>query len=152
LLQSLTWVVGLTALVMITPGADMLLVARNTLAGGRRDGWLTSCGVLTGNLVHITASALGVGWLLANSPLAYSLLRQVAALYLIALGLAGLLPRSAGPDAEHAPRRPHASVPFLQGLLNNLLNPKGALFYVSVFAQLTRPGSGPPSASSRSRP
>ena len=141
MLQSLTWVVGLTALVMITPGADMVLVARNTLAGSRREGWLTSCGVLTGNLVHITACALGVGWLLANSPLAYSLLRYAAATYLIGLGLAGLLPKRADPAAADPPRR-RASVPFLQGLLNNLLNPKGALFYLSVFAQLTRPGTG----------
>jgi len=140
LLHSLTWVVGLTALVMITPGADMVLVARNTLAGSRREGWLTSCGVLTGNLVHITACALGVGWLLANSPSAYSLLRGAAALYLIGLGIAGLLPKRADPESTEAPAR-HASVPFVQGLLNNLLNPKGALFYLSVFAQLSRPGT-----------
>jgi threonine/homoserine/homoserine lactone efflux protein len=141
LLQSLTWVVGLTALVMITPGADMVLVARNTIEGNRRDGWLTSCGVLTGNLVHITACALGVGWLLANSPLAYSVLRYAAAVYLIGLGLGGLLPRRADLEADDRPAR-RASVPFVQGLLNNLLNPKGALFYLSVFAQLTRPGIG----------
>lgn len=139
MLQSLTWVIGLTALVMITPGSDMVLVSRNTIAGSRRDGWLTSCGVLTGNLVHITYCALGVGWLVASSPLVYSLLRYAAAVYLIALGLAGLLPRR--PAAENAPVR-RASLPFLQGLLNNLLNPKGALFYLSVFTQLTRPGTG----------
>jgi threonine/homoserine/homoserine lactone efflux protein len=125
---------------MITPGADMVLVARNTIAGSRRDGWLTSCGVLTGNLVHITACALGVGWLLANSPLAYSVLRGAAAVYLIGLGLAGLLPGRADGNRIDAPRSPLAPIPFLQGLLNNLLNPKGALFYLSVFAQLTRPG------------
>jgi threonine/homoserine/homoserine lactone efflux protein len=140
LLQSLTWVVGLTALVMITPGADMVLVARNTIAGSRRDGWLTSCGVLTGNLVHITACALGVGWMLANSPLAYSVLRGAAATYLIGLGVVGLLAGRAERDPVDGPRRPLAPTPFLQGLLNNLLNPKGALFYLSVFAQLTRPG------------
>jgi threonine/homoserine/homoserine lactone efflux protein len=141
LLESLTWVVGLTALVMITPGADMVLVARNTLTGGRREGWLTSCGVLTGNLVHITACALGVGWLLANSPVAYSLLRGAAGMYLIGRGIVGLLSKRANAGPDEASRR-RASVPFLQGLLNNLLNPKGALFYLSVFAQLSRPGTG----------
>lgn len=56
MVPSVLGIVAVTLLVMITPGPDMALVARNTLSGRRCDGWLTSCGVLTGN-----NAALGVG-------------------------------------------------------------------------------------------
>src|SRR5262245_9098060 len=47
-------VAGLTILIMITPGADLALVTRNTLVGGKSAGGWTSAGILTGNLVHLT--------------------------------------------------------------------------------------------------
>ena len=54
MIDQLLVIVGITFLVLVSPGPDMILVLRNTLLAGRRAGLQTSLGVLAGNLVHIT--------------------------------------------------------------------------------------------------
>jgi threonine/homoserine/homoserine lactone efflux protein len=141
MLEALLLIVGVTLLCMLSPGPDMLLVMRNTLAGDRRRGLLTSAGVLAGNLVHIAYCALGIGWLIAHSIVAYSAVRYAGAAYLIFLGVSSL--RSAGgrEPASVAPSGRATLGTFAQGLFNNLLNPKGTLFYLGVFTQVIRPGA-----------
>jgi threonine/homoserine/homoserine lactone efflux protein len=137
--EKLLLVAGVTALAMLSPGPDMLLVMRNTLAGDRRRGGLTALGVLTGNLIHITYCTLGIALLLSRSPLAYNVLRVASAIYLIYLGIQSLWSRGAvkaEPDSS-ADRR--ATNAYWQGLVNNVLNPKGSLFFLGVFSQLITP-------------
>jgi threonine/homoserine/homoserine lactone efflux protein len=116
----------------------MALVMRNTLRFGRRAGAASSLGVLTGNLVHIGYAALGLGWLIAHSRLGYDALRYAGAAYLTYLGFNCLRAAYRG-DAQLGEAKQRAGSPYVQGLLNNLLNPKGALFYVGVFTQLITP-------------
>jgi threonine/homoserine/homoserine lactone efflux protein len=65
-------VASVTALVMVIPGPDMILVLRNTLMSGRRAGLHTSIGILSGNLVHITYCVLGIALLISHSVIAFS--------------------------------------------------------------------------------
>ncbi|HKP59749.1 MAG TPA: LysE family translocator [Polyangiales bacterium] len=141
--EALSWIIGITTLCMLSPGPDMILVMRNTLAGDRRSGLLTSLGVLTGNLVHITYCMLGLGWLIANSIAAYSVLKFAGAAYLLYLGWSSI--RSSASEGAHEAPSPQRSDrgAYVQGLLNNLLNPKGALFYLGVFTQLIHPDTPP---------
>ncbi len=141
--QTLAFVV-VAALITISPGADTLLVLRNTLRGGRRDGVLSSLGVCTGLFVHAALSALGISAVLAHSAAVYELLRWLGAAYLAWLGLQSL--RRA---ALSAPAPPTAGVPagavsgrrsFGEGFLTNLLNPKVALFYLAFLPQFVAPG------------
>ena len=74
MIDQLLVIVGITALVLISPGPDMVIVLRNTLLGGRRAGLVTSAGILAGNLVHITYCVLGIGWLISKSILAFTVL------------------------------------------------------------------------------
>ena len=79
-------IAGITFLIMISPGPDMVIVMRNTVIGGRTAGLITSSGILAGNLVHITYCAVGIGWLISQSILAFTILKFAAAAYLIYLG------------------------------------------------------------------
>ena len=132
-------VVGITLLVMISPGPDMVIVMRNTMIGGRTAGLQTSAGVLTGNLVHITYCAVGIGWLISESILAFAILKYAGAAYLVFLGLMSL--RSAGKtfDLGGTPNSVAGRTWFAQGFVNNVLNPKGTLFYLGVFTMLITP-------------
>lgn len=146
--EDLIVIVGITMLCMLSPGPDMILVMQSTLAGDRRQGLLTSLGVLTGNLVHISYCALGFGYVVAHSIVAYSVLKLAGALYLIYLGVRSLRAALHAPDGEafKVPSRDRVLSAYRRGLFNNLLNPKGALFYLGVFSQVITPETPTPRA------
>jgi threonine/homoserine/homoserine lactone efflux protein len=131
--------VGIVALLTITPGADMAMVARSVFTGGRGDAFATTLGISVGCLAWAVASALGVAALLAASETAYDALRLVGALYLVWLGVQSLLAARRGhPQALEAGSR--RASPFRQGLLTNLFNPKIAVFYSTFLPQFIGPG------------
>ena len=133
-------VAGLTVLIMISPGPDLALVTRNTVVGGKSAGGWTSAGILTGNLVHLTYCLLGIGWLIANSILAFTILKLAGGAYLIFLGFQSLRP-NLNTTEEIETSASHTRKWWLQGLLNNLLNPKGPLFYLGMLAVFVHPES-----------
>ena len=139
MIEKLLLVVSVTTLCMLSPGPDMILVMRNTLTRDRRYGGLTALGVLTGNLVHIGYCTLGLALLLSQSPVAYNVLRISSAIYLVYLGVRSLRSDHAtdAAPATSASWRPTSA--YWQGFVNNVLNPKGALFYLGVFSQLITP-------------
>lgn len=140
MLTELLSVAGLTVLIMISPGPDLALVTRNTVAGGKSAGGWTSAGILTGNLVHLTYCLLGIGWLIANSILAFMILKLAGGAYLIFLGFQSLRPNLNTTEEIETPAS-HSRKWWVQGLLNNLLNPKGPLFYLGVLAVFVHPES-----------
>ena len=132
--------IGVVALLTITPGADMAMVARSVFTGGRRAAFATTLGICAGCFAWACASALGVAAVLAASETAYDALRLVGAVYLIWLGRADACwtARSGpAPVPDDAAARGH---PFRQGLLTNLFNPKIAIFYSTFLPQFIAPG------------
>jgi threonine/homoserine/homoserine lactone efflux protein len=128
-------------LVTISPGPDMALVARRAITDGWRRASITSAGIVTGLLVHATASAIGISAILVRSATAFAVLKVVGACYLVVLGILSF--RSARrtahePVAGRPPRSGRTS--FAQGFLNNVLNPKPALFYLAFVPQFVEPG------------
>ena len=134
-------VLSVTCLAMGIPGPDMVLVLRNTLVGGRRAGLQTSTGVLLGNLVHVTYCLLGLGWLISRSIVAFAALKYAAAAYLIYLGIVSLRAGDTTLAGAHFEGRQPQRTWFLQGFVSNVLNPKGALFYLGVFTVVIAPGT-----------
>lgn len=140
MLTELLGVAGLTVLIMISPGPDLALVARNTVVGGKSAGGWTSAGVLTGNLIHLTYCLLGIGWVIAHSIFAFTVLKLAGGAYLIFLGLQSVRPNPNTAERIEMPAS-HGRRWWVQGLLNNLLNPKGPLFYLGVLAVFVHPDS-----------
>src|SRR5918999_5298242 len=132
-------------LVTISPGADMALVARRAITDGWRRASVTSAGILTGLLVHATASAIGISAILVRSATAFTVLKILGACYLVLLGIMSF--RAARKTAREPAelgvgerRSRSARTSFLQGFLNNVLNPKPALFYLAFVPQFVEPG------------
>jgi threonine/homoserine/homoserine lactone efflux protein len=139
---------GISALVIMTPGPDTALTIRNTLLGGRRAGVFTALGVAAGQLLWAIATSAGiVAVLLASEPV-FRAVKLAGALYLIALGAhalwGALRPRAPadGPDLRAARIRRRPAAAFRQGVINNLGNPKMAVFFVSVLPQFAPAGHG----------
>ncbi len=124
------------AVLIITPGPDMAMTTRNALRGGRRAAFATGLGVACGSAVWAAAAAAGVAGILAVSATAFTAFKWAGAAYLIALGLRSLL--HARTPAPVEPARPGGSA-FVQGLTNNLLNPKAAAIFLTVVPQFVEP-------------
>ncbi len=139
MIDQLLVIVGITFLVLVSPGPDMILVVRNTLLAGRRAGLQTSLGVLAGNLVHITYCVIGIGWIISQSILAFTVLKYAGAAYLIYLGITSFRSGARHLDTNSIKESPRSRIWFVQGFFNNLLNPKGTLFFLGVFTMVITP-------------
>ena len=134
----------LTAALLLAaaPGPGMLYVLARSLAGGRREGVLSSLGTFVGGMVHVLAAAAGVSVVLARSAVAFATVKYAGAAYLCFLGVRMIL--SAWKDGEELPveaLRP-ARNPFWQGIATEVLNPKTALFFLSFIPQFVNRESG----------
>jgi len=124
---------GVSAIVIVTPGQDTALTIRNTLLGGRRSGVLTAVGVSGGQAIWALATSAGVAAVLQASEPAFVAVKLAGAVYLVFLGLQTLLPalRSGTSHPKASPR----GRPLRQGLVSNLGNPKMAIFFTSLLPQ-----------------
>ena len=130
------WAFALIMLIgQFSPGPDMLLLTRTSLAEGLRSGWMMVLGISTGLTLHATLAIGGIALVLARGGAIAIGLEGLAALYLLWLAF-GLLKKPKPTGEFHTPKRS----PYLRGLFCNLRNPKALVFFASVVATfLTRP-------------
>jgi threonine/homoserine/homoserine lactone efflux protein len=132
---------GAATLLAIAPGPGMLYVLARTLAGGRREGILSSLGTFLGGMVHVVAAATGLSLVLATSATAFAVVKYAGAAYLMYLGLRMIL--SARRDEEISiPVDRARKNPFWQGIATEVLNPKTALFFLAFIPQFVSRGHG----------
>jgi threonine/homoserine/homoserine lactone efflux protein len=132
---------GVSAVVIVTPGQDTALTIRNTLLGGRRNGVLTAFGVSAGQAVWALATSAGVAAVLQASEPAFVAVKLAGAAYLVFLGLQTLVP--ALRSRESKPKASPRGRPLRQGFVSNLGNPKMAIFFTSLLPQFAnRPAFG----------
>ena len=95
------WITLLAACFVIsfTPGAGAINTMGNALSHGFRRSIWGILGQQAALIVHIAIVALGVGVLVASSPIAFNVIRYAGAAYLVYLGVRQLLRRPAA-DAE----------------------------------------------------
>ena len=135
----------IAAALTLSPGPDTMLVVRNVLRGGRRDGVVTTFGICTGLFLHASLSALGVSMILIHSATAFHMVKFAGACYLVWLGVQSLYSAVRTPDdsGDKQARVASAGVSprqcFLEGLLTNVLNPKVAVFYLAFLPQFIGP-------------
>jgi threonine/homoserine/homoserine lactone efflux protein len=132
---------GISALVICTPGQDTALTIRSTMLGGRRGGIFTALGVSTGQAIWALAASAGVvAILLASEPL-FLALRLAGAAYLILLGAQSLWAALRSHTEARAiagrgsSRRLTPVKAYRQGVVSNLGNPKMAAFFTSLLPQ-----------------
>src|SRR5438876_6179847 len=126
-------------LLAITPGPGIFYVLARSLAGGKREGILSSLGTFVGGLFHVFAAALGLSAILAASAVAFHTVKYAGAAYLIWLGMRMIRTRNAEMTVEAAGPSNGA---FRQGILTEVLNPKTALFFLSFIPQFVAPAHG----------
>jgi threonine/homoserine/homoserine lactone efflux protein len=135
---------GVSFVVIATPGPDTALTIRNSLLAGRRGGVFTALGVSSGQAVWTLATSVGLAAVLAASEPVFLALKIVGGAYLVFLGGQALLAAVRdGVETAIAVRATGPLCPrvaYRQGLLSNLANPKMAVFFPSLLPQFVRSG------------
>ena len=129
-------------LLAVAPGPGMLYVLARTLAGGRREGLLSSLGTFLGGMAHVLAAAAGVSVILAKSAVAFATVKYLGAGYLCFLGARMILDARKPSSEVPAVNLPARRNPFWQGVATEVLNPKTALFFLSFIPQFVNRTSG----------
>jgi threonine/homoserine/homoserine lactone efflux protein len=126
---------GAALLMVLTPGPNMIYLISRSICQGRQAGVISLLGVIAGFLVHMFAAAIGLTALFLTIPLAYDALRWAGAIYLLYLAWQAVKPGARSPfEARDLPVDPPRKL-FLMGFITNVLNPKIAFFYLSIFPQ-----------------
>jgi threonine/homoserine/homoserine lactone efflux protein len=142
-LNDLLLFAGAALLMVLTPGPNMVYLISRSICQGRRAGVISLFGVIAGFLVHMFAAALGLTALFMTVPLAYELLKWAGAAYLLYLAWQAVKPGARSPfEARDLPVDPPRKL-FFMGFMTNVLNPKIAVFYLSIFPQFVSPAHGP---------
>jgi RhtB (resistance to homoserine/threonine) family protein len=131
-------VAGIHLLAVMSPGPDFVLISRNSLVYSRRTGIFSALGLALGIIVHITYSLIGIGFIIAKSIVAFSIIKYLGAGYLIYIGYKSLRakPKPAF-ETESFEQLPMSNLQAVKnGFLTNVLNPKVTLFFLALFTQV----------------
>jgi len=135
--------VGVSLLVICTPGQDTALTIRNTLLGNRGTGAATALGVSAGQATWTVATSAGLAVILMASAPLFLAIRLAGAAYLVYLGARSLLKAIAHRDSRRATTLPASRLStrtaFIQGFLSNLSNAKMVAFFISLLPPFAGP-------------
>jgi RhtB (resistance to homoserine/threonine) family protein len=136
-------VLAIGCLAVMTPGPNLAITLRNSLAYTRRDGVSTAAGLALGNLLHASYCLVGIGVVISRSIVLFNAIKWAGAAYLIYIGLRSLRarPQDLGVEGAGPPRSLGRLVAARSGFLTNLLNPKVTLFFLALFTQVIDPAT-----------
>lgn len=121
-------------LAVMSPGPDLAMITRQTLAYGRGAGVWTALGIGSGISFHVAWAMFGMGWVIEHFPILLDMLRYGGALFLIYMGSRAiraqpsLAAASSNEKAEPGSNAHHFGI----GVLTNVLNPKALLFFMAL--------------------
>ena len=127
-------------LLAITPGPGIAYVVARTAAGGRSEGLASCLGTGLGGMLHVLAAAFGLSVLIAQSAVAFTLLKYLGAVYLVYLGIRLWLRREPAAAVETVTPQ-GARRALVEGIVVEALNVKPALLFLAFLPQFVGPGA-----------
>ena len=120
----------------LSPGPSLALVIKNTLSGGQDQGYATAISHGLGVALYAAITATGIGIIIAQSPIIYTIIQYTGAAFLVYLGVKSLLVKK-GSLSQSAEHQANASAVngWRDGFLIAFLNPKLAIFFLALFSQ-----------------
>jgi threonine/homoserine/homoserine lactone efflux protein len=133
----------LTLLVAYFPGPALLYTAAQTIAHGRKAGFMAMLGIHLGCYIHVFAAAFGLSAVFKHVPELYFAVKIAGALYLVWLGIGMIRSRLAAVDGPVAPPKTVKRA-LLDSFIVEILNPKVALFFIALLPQFVDPAAAFP--------
>lgn len=141
LFEGLLLITSIHILAAASPGPDFVLVSQQTLANGKKSGFLCSIGIALGLSIHIVYSAFGLATVISNSSSALWVIKILGGGYLLYLGIKGICAKPALNEkaANVVVGKYSAKKSIGVGFLCNALNPKAPIYFVSLFTVVLSP-------------
>ncbi|QIM16746.1 LysE family translocator [Leucobacter insecticola] len=134
---------GIAAVILIViPGPSVLFTIGRTLALGRLGGLLSVIGNSLGSAVIAAAVALGIGTLVSQSIILFSVVKYAGAAYMVFLGVQAIRHRHSATETTENPVRLTWQRQILQGFVVGVSNPKSIAFFIAVLPQFVSHGEG----------
>ncbi|MFB8146485.1 LysE family translocator [Microbacterium sp. NPDC056003] len=128
---------------IVIPGPSVLFTIGRALALGRMGGLLSVLGNALGLLPVVGLVALGVGGVVAQSVVLFTIVKVVGAGYLIYLGIQAIRHRYRAADQAGGAVAPRSAWRQLgEGFLVGITNPKTIAFFVAVLPQFVDLSAG----------
>jgi len=141
--QSYLLFIGASIILCIVPGPDMIYLLSRTIAQGKKAGLAAALGINLGGYFHLTAAILGISAIIATSTLAFTILKYCGAAYLIYIGGKAILSNpSTAIDSSGNQSELSINTIFWQGFISDVLNPKVAIFFISLLPQFIQTDNG----------
>jgi len=118
---------------VMSPGPDFIIIVRQSISSGRRSALMTSLGIGTGILMHITLCVFGLGMIIKESDLLFKVIQIIGCLYLTYLGIISIKSKNSPKSKYNDEFNFNAFESFKLGFLTNVLNPKATLFFLSLY-------------------
>lgn len=122
-----------TAVLAISPGPDNIYVLMQSIAHGKKFGFATIAGLMTGCLVHATLLAFGVSVLIKENDTVFFLIKLFGAFYLLYLAFQVFRSDAQISLSNNATPKKTIMELFRQGFIMNVLNPKVTIFFLAFF-------------------
>lgn len=123
------------AAVVLSPGPNFTLITRLAASGARPAALAATLGFSLGATVYAVLSMTGLALIITRVGWLVTFVQIAGGCYLIYLGLSAWFSQTAKAfDGAGSPRITSAARGFRMGLIVELSNPKGIVFFVSFFA------------------
>jgi len=133
----------LTLVVAYFPGPALLYTAAQTIAHGRKAGFMAMLGIHLGCYIHVFAAAFGLSAVFKHVPELYVAVELAGALFLVWLGIGMIRSRLGAADAAATPPKTVKRA-LLDSFIVEILNPKVALFFIALLPQFVDPAAAFP--------
>ncbi|MCG8607617.1 LysE family translocator [bacterium] len=125
----------------LTPGPAVFLVISQGMKAGFKPSLRGTLGILSGNVLYFSLSALGLGALLMASATLFQAIKYLGAAYLIVIGVKMLIWKRESLTPQKSSAASNLSLRlFSEGLLTQLSNPKAIVFFTALLPQFVTPG------------
>lgn len=126
--------IGLVQLLAVmSPGPSFLITARTAVAGSRVDGFKVALGLGMGTVIWSSAALLGLNIVFRSVPILFFAMKIAGAVFLLWIAWR-IFRHAAQPVALEVEEAPGpVDHPFVKGFLTQIVNPKVAVFFGSIF-------------------
>ncbi|WP_420320378.1 LysE family translocator [Flagellimonas sp.] len=135
-IENISLFIGLSWILIITPGPDLIFVLSQGISTGKKGGLISAVGVGLGVFMHTVLATLGIAMVLKASAFVFTVIKMIGAVYLIYLGIKTLLNKD-NINVKGGNQISKEKI-FVQGFISSTFNPKIAIFFMAFLPQFIR--------------